>query len=218
MISFEIIVGKQNTMQSVRKKGGYVYKKYIKRNLLDNPYVIETRINTINNFDYNRYHALVKTEINEKNGIYTYRQKQIDILKTTTIKFKQNYFMELIESLEYFDALGFVHGDLNVKNIKYTAEGFKIIDLEPSLLQIRDGRKQFMITTPYISGIDLKTKKITSRTDKIGVYYFLLKMTGQFTMDEQLKLIAPFRKKNGTPGHPQEIEEMSYREILKKVF
>ena len=202
-------------MRQIHIKNGYIYKKYLRKNLLDSHRAITSRVNIINTIDYKHHNALVETQILEDKDIYTYKQKQITIRKTKGVSFIKKDFLDLIQALEFFDSIDFVHGDLNAKNIKYTPDGFKIIDLEPSLRQIKDGHQQFMVTVPYISGVDLKAEKITKRTDKVGLYYFILRMLGKFSTKDKIKLIAPFREKDTIPIHPKDIETMSYKRILR---
>jgi serine/threonine protein kinase len=205
-------------MNKIRKKNGNIYKIYLKKNLLDRDTDITVRIKTINNFDHKHYHSLVETKILEEEDRYIYCQKKIDILTRGNICFDRQSFVPLIETLEYLESIDFVHGDLNQKNIKYTSEGFRIIDFEPSLVQLKDGRTQFMATVPYISTTDLNSEKITKRTDKIGVYFFLLKMAGEFSIAEHIQLLAEFRKGHVVEQYHQEIENLSYPELLTKVF
>jgi len=67
---------------------------------------------------------------------------------------------------------GFVHGDLNMKNILFDGKNFIIIDLEPSLFQIKNKIKQLMIAPPYWSFNDIQNNTVSTESDKIGFFVF----------------------------------------------
>nr|WP_275851470.1 hypothetical protein [Sulfurimonas sp. SAG-AH-194-C20] len=170
----------------------------------------------INNFDYKKYKALVKTNISKHNNIYTYKQTYHKSTKPMSLK--QNDFNELILALEYLEKIGFVHGDINKKNIIYTNTGFKLIDYEPSLLQKINNKKQFMVTRPYISKVDLNNNIITSRTDKISFFYFLLRINGSFKTSDIVRLSKNLSHQKYLNMSEDDFIRLSYREILNYVF
>ena len=66
----------------------------------------------------------------------------------------------MITALEFFESINFIHADLNKKNIIYTDNGFKIIDYEPSLVQIKNQKRQLMVTLPYVLKSDLDNQDV----------------------------------------------------------
>jgi len=74
--------------------------------------------------------------------------------------------------LDDFSATGLVHGDICYKNILYDGFAFRLVDLEPSFNQIRNGRSVLLYTPPYIALDDYKNNNLTSATDKVGFYFF----------------------------------------------
>jgi len=190
-------------------RDGYIYKYYQEDTLLDTPETIKKRVSLINNFEYKKYKALVKTTITKKSDSYTYKQNFFKIKKIETLK-KEDFFY-LVEALEYLHAIGFVHADLNRKNIIYTQEGFKIIDYEPSLLQMKNGIRQLMITMPYVSKEELKNEDITNKTDKLGFYYFLLRVHNLFSSKDIVKIS---KKLDHCQIIKRDIESLNYSEIL----
>ncbi len=170
----------------------------------------------INNFDYKKYKALVKTNISKQDNIYTYKQTYYKSTKPMSLK--QSDFNELILALEYLEKIGFIHGDLNRKNIIYTNTGFKLIDYEPSLLQKINNKDQFMVTRPYISKVDLNNNIITTRTDKISFFYFLLRINGSFKTSDIVKLSKNLSHQKYLNMSEDDFIKLSYREILNYVF
>jgi len=189
----------------------FFQKEYVKKNLLDSN--VEDRINLINNFDYDNYKALVKTEIYEDNDKYIYRQ----ILYKNIRKYELNKeeLLEVAKSLEYLNSIGFVHGDINRKNIIYTKEGFKIIDYEPSLLQIKNKKRQLMVTLPYVDKKELKKEKITSLTDKIGLFYFIVRNLKKISA---LDIVCLSHTLEHTRYIKENLNNLNYFEILELAF
>lgn len=167
----------------------------------------------INNFDYKKFKSLVRTEIVEKENEYIYKQQYCKVKKITQIE--KSDFFDLADTLDYFSTIGYIHADLNKKNIIYTSDGFKIIDYEPSLLQIKNNIKQLMVTIPYVLKDELKSKKITILTDKIGFYYFILRVNNHFSSLDVVNLSKTLQHKNKID---QKIIDFSYGEILNYAY
>jgi len=74
-------------------------------------------------------------------------------------------------NLDKLDKLNIVHGDINFKNIVFTKKRIFLIDWEPVLIK-RINKNFFLKSTfPYYSFSDLKSKKITRKTDLIGFLF-----------------------------------------------
>lgn len=197
-------------------KGHFFLKTYKKDNLLGSKKDIKTRISLINNFDYKNYSSLVKTEIFDNADNYIYKQKYLSVKKTSIIK--KEDFLELIRTLKYFELINFIHADLNKKNIVYTQNGFKIIDYEPTLLQIKNNQQQLMITIPYVLKSDLENKIITTSTDKIGFFYFILRINGFFTAMNIVSLAKKMNHKEYIGIREIDLETTSYEELLDRAY
>jgi len=124
-------------------------------------------------------------------------------------------FFDLCEALDYFDSINFVHGDINHKNVIYTTKGFKIIDYEPSLKQIKRKTKRLMVTLPYVCKRELETNNITSLTDKIGFFYLVLRLKGVISTFDIAFLSKNLKHKF---FNVNELKNMSYNEILEETF
>ena len=202
-------------MRRVTHKDGYIYKSYLKQELLDPIEIIETRIKIINHFDWN-IPGLLNTLIIEEENSYVYRQKYCKQLKKQF--YTKHDFRGLIETLTYFQQIGFVHGDLNKKNIFWTKEGFKILDYEPSLYQLRNGREQFMITKPYFSKEEVKRGKISFLTDKIAFYYFILRINGGLSNRNLVELSRTFNHQAVLGMCEKDFGLLNYTKILNVAF
>ena len=173
------------------------------------------RVSLINSFDYKNYPALVKTEIYKEGSSYIYKQKFYKTKKLNSNLLKKSDFFVLAESLEYINSLGFVHGDLNKKNIIYTDDGFKVIDYEPSLMQIKDGKKQLIVTIPYVVKDELQSLKITTKTDKVGFFYFILRATGMLSPMAIAKLSKSLNHKKLSKHN---IDSLNYLALVEMAF
>lgn len=170
----------------------------------------------INNFDYIQYKSLVKTKIYKDKTNYIYKQEFIIVKQTKNLK--KEDFLELIRTLKYFESIKFIHGDLNKKNIIYTNDGFKIIDYEPSLFQIKNNRQQLMVTIPYVLKADLESKSVTISTDKLGFFYFILRINRYLTDTDIVSLSKNLNHKKYIRINEEELELISYEKLLDKAF
>lgn len=168
----------------------------------------------INSFEYAKYASLVKTKIVEDNDEYVYKQQFLKIKQIEKVEKKD--FLELIYALEYLNTISFVHGDINRKNIIYTSDGFKIIDYEPSLLQMKNNKEQLMITIPYVLESELKSKTITSLTDKIGFFYFILRVQKAFSSMNVVELSKHLNHQKFI--NLNFLSELSYSDILDEAY
>ena len=78
---------------------------------------------------------------------------------------REKLLADIEVTIDALHSIGFVHGDINRKNIIYAENKLWLIDIEPSLRQIKNGLKKWMVTSPYASSTDLRNKKITEATD-----------------------------------------------------
>jgi hypothetical protein len=193
----------------------YVFKKYLKKNLLESKECIDERIRLINHFDKS-IPGLLNTTIDKKRHRYFYRQKYCKPVKKNI--YVKDDFSGLVKTLTYFEEKEFVHGDLNRKNIFWTKEGFKVVDYEPCLYQMKDGKKQFMITKPYISKNDITNGKITSLTDKIAFYYFILRMCGYLSNRKVVELSNTLDHQKEIGISENELKYITFESILSIAF
>ena len=176
---------------------------------------IEKRIRLINHFDKS-IPGLLNTTIDKKRHRYFYRQKYCKPVKKNI--YVKDDFSGLVKTLTYFEEKEFVHGDLNRKNIFWTKEGFKVVDYEPCLHQMKDGKKQFMITKPYISKNDITNGKITSLTDKIAFYYFILRMCGYLSNRKVVELSNTLDHQKEIGISENELKYITFESILSIAF
>lgn len=202
-----------NTKKIIDKKKNRLIKKYERSQLLSSSDVIQKRVEMINSFDYKKYKSICDTNISIENDIYLYKQEYVKA-KKHGVDLQMLY--DLAESLAYLQDIGFVHGDINRKNILYTDEGYKIIDFEPDLYQVKNGVKQSMITVPYISNQDKKNNSITNLTDKIGFCYFLLRISNKFRGKDIVVLSKHLNHYEFLGLKEEKIKKMDYIEIVNK--
>jgi len=208
--------GNKEIKRNIIKKDGFLYKTYELKYLLDDEDTIKDRISKINNFEYKKYKALTPTTIEIVDDKLVYKQPLYKIVKKQ--KFNIDDFFDLVISLNYLESMGFVHADLNKKNIIFTSEGFKIIDFEPSLYQIKNGVKQLMVTMPYVLKEELEAKEITITTDKLGFYYFLLRVTNRFSSRDVVALSKDMNHKKIIGINMEKFKCLTYRNILTSCY
>ena len=102
------------------------------------------------------------------------------------------------QSLDEVYEDGFIHGDINRKNIIYSDDRLCLIDFEPSLLQVKDRVKQWMSTRPYRHHEDIQNNNITVKSDFLGFgcfikWFLLTNNPPQYYADECSKVISEFK-------------------------
>lgn len=135
---------------------------------------------------------------------YSYSSKSIDAMRI------------LAMDLQRMEDYGIAHGDINSKNIICSYGKYFIIDFEPSLKQLINGEITLMTTIPYIAFDDIDADEITTKSDKIGFYYFVKKSIGKFSTDDFSKVFNLRMKNriNTLPVNESDINEYSFQDIL----
>ena len=131
-------------MKSFYKK---IYNIEIFKGLED---LVVERIEFVNKYS-KEIDSLAKTVISRNDNQYHYQQifienKEFHELPKNEIT---NHLKNLSQDLDRMSELGFIHGDLNKKNILFNGQKFVVIDLEPCLEQMINGKKKLMFTIPY---------------------------------------------------------------------
>jgi len=197
----------------MKKVDGFIYKTFLRKNLLSPTRVIAERVDQINSFEYQKYKALARTEITLDGDEYSYKQVFYRPQKHQADKAE---ILLLADALEYLANIGFVHGDINRKNVIYTQEGFKIIDFEPDLFQYKGNRAQMMFTVPYVAKCDVERNAISTLTDKIGFIYFLLRISGKFSARDIVQLSKNFEHERYLGMNEMDLMSCSYRYLVNQ--
>ena len=64
-----------------------------------------------------------------------------------------------------------VHGDVVRKNLVFDGAHLHLVDWEPALRQIRNGRPTLLYTEPYLSLRDRADGTLSTETDKLGFFF-----------------------------------------------
>ena len=148
----------------LNNKKKFFTKSYKIENLLDGDW--QERVRVIESFS-NDITTIPKIRFDQKNNELTYIQ---EFIKNDNTKFDLE---PIAETLDYFEKIDFVHGDINRKNIlSHNCNGY-IVDFEPSLKQIKNRRTTLLFTMPYVSPDDFQNSILTIQSDKVGFYFYL---------------------------------------------
>lgn len=203
--------------RSKRLTPGYFQKIYHTANLLDLDW--EARVVAI--MQLPSQHSLIPPVAFERDdtGNLHYRQQRIRKVQPDLSEL-QTGLVRLAEELERLSGTGFVHGDINFKNLLYDGESYRLIDLEPSLRQCRKGRVTLLYTPPYITLSDFRHDRLTDATDKVGFYFFCRRMLNPITMFSPLHEMRRIQsgqciieRYTGLPEH--EFLDLGYRSITE---
>ena len=156
------------------------YKVYNRDCLLDDSSNVEARLRQIVKLT-DIMEFLPKTTYSCEKDILKMIQKRLikqKDLREIEITKRLSLVDQFAKSLDELYDEGFIHGDINRKNIIYSENRLCLVDLEPSLLQKKDRVKQWMSTKPYVCDEDIRNNNISSKTDFLGfccfVKWFLL--------------------------------------------
>ena len=201
-----LIKKRKNTLQTrgrahwIDKSTKTFYKIYKKDNLLDDPNSIKARLNQIVKLTATMKFMPKTSYLYEKDLLkMDQRQliKQKDLKQINPTK-RLSLVEQFAQSLDEVYEEGFIHGDINRKNIIYSDDRLCLIDFEPSLLQVKDRVKQWMSTRPYRHHEDIQNNNITVKSDFLGfgcfIKWFLLNRNPpQYYADECSKVISEFK-------------------------
>ena len=179
------------------------YKVYKKDHLLDESGSIENRIRQIHKLS-SAMAFMPKTSFSYE-GDFLVMQQKLLIREKEFEQIDPSQKVPLIQqfarSLDKLCQDRFVHGDINRKNIIYSGGRLCLIDLEPSLLQVKDRVKQWMSTRPYRHHDDMQNNNVNFKSDFLGFSCFVkwfMKNTKSphYYVDECSKIINEFKAKS----------------------
>jgi hypothetical protein len=75
-----------------------------------------------------------------------------------------------------------------------------------------------MVTIPYVSQQELDRKKITILTDKLGFYYFILRVTNRFHPKDIVMLSKDLNHKKRVNIDMKSLKHYSYVKIQKLIL
>lgn len=136
------------------------------------------------------------------------------IIPTDRSEYDHKEFADVAAALEFFSDIGFVHGDINRRNVRPTRNGFSILDFEPCLKQLDDGRVKTMATVPYISNTDKLKNQISTLTDKLGFFYFVKRVLGTFRPRDIVDLSKSNDHSKYLGFSERDLVDVSYSELL----
>lgn len=125
-------------------------------------------------------------------------------------------FADVAAALQFFSDIGFVHGDINRRNVPTTRNGFSILDFEPCLKQLDHGRVKTMATVPYISNTDKLRNQISTLTDKLGFFYFVKRVLGTFRPRDIVDLSKSNDHSKYLGFSEKDLVDISYSELLSR--
>lgn len=158
----------------IDKETNNIYKIYKKFNLLDNLKDIEKRLSQIVKLSYSM-DFIPQTNYFYEEDLLVMKQKYLidkKKLKGIDPSKKISLIKKFSQSLDKLYEEGFVHGDINRKNIIYYRNNLFLVDFEPSLLQLKNQTKQWMSTRPYRYHEDIQNNNITVKSDFLGFACF----------------------------------------------
>lgn len=136
------------------------------------------------------------------------------IIPTDRSEYDHKEFADVAAALQFFSDIGFVHGDINRRNVRPTRNGFSILDFEPCLKQLDDGRVKTMATVPYISNSDKLKNQISTLTDKLGFFYFVKRVLGTFRPRDIVDLSKSNDHSKYLGFSERDLVDVSYSELL----
>ena len=184
----------------IDRKSNIVYKIYKKVNLLDDQKDIKIRLSQIVKLSHSMKFIPETNHSYEENLLVMKQKRLINDKKFKEIEPVQKMILieNFSQSLDRLYEEGFIHGDINRKNIIYSEDKLCLIDFEPSLLQLKNQVKKWMSTRPYRHHEDIQNNNITVKSDLLGfgcfIKWFLLNSNPPQYYEEQCsKIITEFK-------------------------
>ena len=167
------IIGVRAKVNRLRYRGDWIEKHYRRDCLLSTNSEQKQRQKLIERLSI-IIPAFPETTISIDSTELRVRQHRIRRSKLDEVPMaaRNGLLADLAVDLDVMQGAGFVHGDINRKNIMFDGERLRLVDLEPDLFQERDGVKTIMVTSPYIAASDLRFEKVSAATDRIGFACF----------------------------------------------
>jgi hypothetical protein len=126
---------------------------------------------------------------------------------------------ELSNNLDVLSQYDFVHGDINSSNVIYDGDKLMLVDLEPSFLQLKHGKKVLKCSAPKRSQNDITNKTISIETDKLGFFLFCYKFLNiTYFIKITEREVLQRRKKgiyNFLPINESDFIKLSFNEIFQ---
>lgn len=125
--------------------------------------------------DIQKYHIFPQSSLIIDTKKITLKQKQILGEKLSSLSAEDAFVMSqpFVRKIKTLWRLGFVHGDINRRNIFCNEGRLGLFDFEPYLVLEKDGVNKLIATDPYICPRDLKERQLTQSSDMIGFACFL---------------------------------------------
>ena len=189
----------------IDRKSNIVYKIYKKVNLLDNQKDIKIRLSQIVKLSHSMKFIPETNHSYEEDLLVMKQKRLINDKKLQEIEPVQKMILieNFSQSLDRLYEEGFIHGDINRKNIIYSEDKLCLIDFEPSLLQLKNQVKQWMSTRPYRHHEDIQNNNITVKSDLLGfgcfIKWFLLNSNPPQYYEEQCSKIITELKLQSFP-------------------
>ena len=198
----------------IKREGETIVRLFSLSDLLDEPLAIRSRVETINALPFDEFEALPVTRLTWlSDTVLEYRQAYVPPEKPNALKNKAP-FQALVATLDYLENIGFVHGDVNAKNLIYSSNRFHLIDFEPSFYRMKLGQGALMATKPYLAQLDREQGTVSSRTDKLGFFYFVLRMRSKFGASERNRLTHTMNHSAYLGFDEHELDSMTFGDLL----
>jgi serine/threonine protein kinase len=88
----------------------------------------------------------------------------------------RHHLLCLANDIDVFHHMGLIHGDIHPKNLIYTGSNLILVDFEPIIEYSMGSLRFYCSTPPWIAHEDLKNKKLSFLTDRIGFMHTAMKL------------------------------------------
>ena len=125
--------------------------------------------------DIQKYHIFPQSSLIIETKKIIVKQEQIVGEKLSRIITEEAFVLSqpFVRKIQTLWRLGFVHGDINRRNIFCNEGRLGLFDFEPYLVLKKDGVNKLIATNPYICPSDLRQHQLTQSSDIIGLACFL---------------------------------------------
>lgn len=113
-----------------------------------------------------------------ENNILRQKMPLLPQLDTTTASQidMRSHLIDLATDIEQLHRMNLIHGDIHPKNVIYTGKKLCLVDFEPIPEYSNGAVRYYCSTRPWMAHDDLKNKKLSILTDRIGFMHTAMKL------------------------------------------
>ena len=210
------IVGYGAKRKRIRYCGDWVEKSYVREELLIGDDALHERCRAIEVLSQ-LYETVPETSFHKDGAHLILRQRRIKKAPRPSAECAYTALVSLADLLTATSPHT-VHGDVCLKNMVFDGRHLHLVDWEPALKQVRNGRETLLYTEPYLSESDRLRGSLSSETDKLGFFFSAFRLLHGRSPISEVRQWVHRRQRSSVPITPMleaSFMDLSFKNILE---